>query len=99
MAGMKLRQTTALALVVWYLMVPPHRICVTCRDYFQPEREDLPVHKWQQAKHFDTLPKCEASLRWFQKNNRRRFLKRARVSYIARYGQCVASDDPRLKEK
>jgi hypothetical protein len=78
-------------------MLPPHRICATCHDYFRPDRKDLPLDKWQQAKQFDTLAKCQASLRWFQKKNRRKFLKRARISYIARYGQCIAGDDPRLK--
>jgi hypothetical protein len=44
----------------WYLMVPPHRICIICRDYFQPEQENLPLDRLQQARSFDTLAKCEA---------------------------------------
>ena len=91
------RRMTALALVVWYLMVPPHRICITCRDYFQPEQKDLPLDRFQQVKSFDTLAKCEASLRWFQDKALQGFMKRPRVSYIARYGRCIASDDVHLK--
>jgi hypothetical protein len=90
-------RTTALALVVWYLMVPPHRICITSRDYFQPEQGTLPVDRLQQVRSFDTLAKCEASFHWFQEKNLRSLVKRSRVSYVARYGRWVASDDPRLK--
>jgi hypothetical protein len=48
-------RTTALALVVWYLMVSPRRICISCRDYFQPEQENLPLDRLQQVRSFDTL--------------------------------------------
>jgi hypothetical protein len=94
---MNFRHAAALALAVWYLMVPPHRTCANCSNYFQPEQEGLPLPKWQHTRQFDTRVKCETSLRWFQNKNRRKLFKRARVSYIGRYGQCVTSDDPRLK--
>ena len=48
---------------------------------------------------FDTLMKCKENLLWYQKKGTRKLLKRPRVSYIAAYGRCIASDDPRLKEK
>jgi len=98
---MRLSHAAALAMIGWYLMVPPHRICLTCSDYFQPRAQNLPLAEWETANHFDTLAECEASLDWKVKHNSRRFrlIKRARISYIAKYGLCVASDDLRLKEK
>lgn len=97
---MKLRHAAALALVGWYLMVPPHRICVDCRDYFQPDSPNASLDKWEIVHHFDTLTECKKDLLWYQKTaSRGTVVKRPRVPYVATYGQCIASDDPRLKKK
>ena len=96
---MKPRHAAALALVVWYLMVPPHRICANCNHYFQPDPPNASLDTWQMVNRFDTLMKCKENLLWYQKKGTRKLLKRPRVSYIAAYGRCIASDDPRPKEK
>jgi hypothetical protein len=94
---MKLRHGAALALVVWYLMVPPYRICSDCSDRLQPDPPNAPLKKWETVHRFDTLTKCEENLLWYQREKNRMSFKRPRVSFIATYGKCISDDDPRLK--
>ena len=97
---MKPRHTAAVALVVWYLMVPPHRICSGCSNYFQPDPPKASLDKWETVNRYDTAAKCKESLLWYKKKMRKwRLLKRPRAPYVATYGQCFASDAPLLKEK
>lgn len=102
---MKLRQTTALALVGWYLMMPP-----MSNDPYYPKR--APLSHWGTFESFDTATDC----RDFQADTLKRtkdidysaLRKRALntkeltnnlMRYAAMFGKCIASDDPRLKEK
>ena len=77
----------ALALVGWYLMIPP------VRDGTQPDTQ-APVSAWTVFRKFDSAAACQE---W-----KLRLETRARRS--GKYGprpafMCIASDDPRLKEK
>jgi hypothetical protein len=89
---MKLRHAAALALVGWYLVIPP-----TSRDY--PSGDvDAPLSEWaKRPTTYRDKAECEHVLDqqrrlWNAKNRQLkvRFFKQA---------QCVATDDPRLKEK
>jgi len=96
---MKPRHAVVLALVGWYLMVPPHRICANCRHYFQPDPLNASLDKWEMVESFDSMAKCEEDLLGYQQKERiplRRLFKRPSISYVARYGRCIASDDKRL---
>ena len=67
---MKPRHTAVLALLGWYVMVPPHRICVNCPHYFQPDPLNASLDKWEMVHRFDTLTKCEENLLWYQREER-----------------------------
>jgi|HubBroStandDraft_6_1064221.scaffolds.fasta_scaffold555207_4 hypothetical protein len=88
---MKPRHAAALALVGWYLMCPP--LCTS--DWNGKETScgsdgfnyDAPLDRWFKASEppeFKSLRKCEISAA-------------ERSSEVL--CKCVASDDPRLKEK
>jgi len=72
---MKLRHAAALALVGWYLMMPPS----TSSGRIQ---KDAPLSRWYIFTTFETKKECEKA---------RQFSSGLSI--------CVASDDPRLKEK
>ena len=98
---MHLRHAAALVPVVWYLLVPPHRICAGCGHYFrQPDPPNASLDMWEKVHTYDTATKCKEGLVWYQKKaGGWKLLKRPRVPYVATYGQCIASDDPLLMEK
>jgi hypothetical protein len=85
---MRLRHAAALALVGWYLMVPP----------FQRGgvNLDAPLRSWRLFGSYDTANDCEDDhLEMVEKS------KHAAPSghLIMELAQCIASDDLRLKEK
>jgi hypothetical protein len=87
MAGMKPRHAAALALASWYLLTPP------LRGGGKPDAQ-APISAWTVFRKFDSTAACQE---WKYKLE-----TRARKS--GRYGprpvfMCIASDDPRLKEK
>jgi hypothetical protein len=104
---MKPRHAAALALVGWYLMVPP--------DSTVPHSVDsaAPISRWSIITNFESADTCKQALTELQNKNGdpakldatgrlRRFQKRqpadpalarARVDHTA----CIATDDPRLK--
>jgi hypothetical protein len=75
MADMKARHAAALALVGWYLMLPP--VISDGRT-----RKDAPLSRWYIFSSFETKEECEQ-------------VRQASTPSAI----CVASDDPRLKEK
>ena len=85
---MKLHHAAALALAVWYLMVPPRR-------FF-----GIPIANWERRAVYDTKAQCESV---FTPRAGRPFGKGplppgdpfADYPYW-NYPQCVSSDDPRL---
>jgi hypothetical protein len=86
----KPRHAAVLALVGWYLMVPP--------VYQRLRSRPVPLSKWVVNGSFDSAKKCDdaATKRSAElvKNNR----IRTAVDFAETY-QCVSADDPRLKEK
>jgi hypothetical protein len=77
---MKPRHAAALALVGWYLMVPPS------------EHVNLPISRWNHIASFDTADKCEADRVNSEKGNRDDPAKHKLILL----SECIASDDPRL---
>jgi hypothetical protein len=98
MPNMKLRHTAALALVGWYLMVPPGPI--------HPDPILPAISKWEMRGSFDTAIECEdkrgmETIRTANAIKDGRDLNAPETQMAAQYmlAQCIASDDPRLKEK
>jgi hypothetical protein len=77
MAGMCPRHVAALALVGWYLMVPP---LPHLNTHAVNKDTAAALRGWKKVRTFPTQKECEAH--------------RANP-----WERCVASDDPRLKEK
>jgi len=94
MAGMKLRNTAALAIVGWYLVTPSSTLPPNVA-YKEPLRN------WQIVRGFDTADDCEDFLSTFFDQSREKqalnMLEPAYRDYM--FARCVATDDPRLKEK
>jgi hypothetical protein len=90
---MKLHHTAALALMGWYLILPP-------RDARKPEgyNPDAPLKQWYQARAFDSAKACEDA--------RQEFIGYSETGESADHklmldalesGRCISTDDPRLK--
>jgi hypothetical protein len=97
---MNLRHAAALALVGWYLMVAP-------RDSDYLFVTSAPVSKWVIVQSFDAAKDCEgeragkvgladkSGTYWYYDTKKRENVgSPADLAY-----RCVATDDPRLKEK
>jgi hypothetical protein len=103
---MNLRHAAALALVGWYLMQPP-----SDNSHGRPD-SDAPLPQWQESGSFDSAAKCNKE-RFDTINTYEKLLAEAQKSKssgrdidTAQNGllaflkaQCIATDDPRLKEK
>lgn len=95
-----LRQAPALALVGWYLMVPPPVIHSSV-----PVDLDAPLSKWTVFSVHDSAVECERGLVAFDKVAKTELVanpsdERNRIQfYQLESSQCIASDDPRLKGK
>lgn len=86
---MKSRHAAALALVGWYLMVPP-----LCSSHWTNGNQtacsasafnyDVPLDRWRESASFNSLHKCEIS---------------AAEKGPYTHCKCVSTDDPRLKGK
>ena len=108
---MKSRHAAVLALVGWYLMVPPWESCNGALSGGPCNRP--PLVKWRIAQPYDSLSKCEeVKAEWLEKG--KMYLAESEVRNRSRTSRmrldeadatkdmlatCVASDDPRLKEK
>ena len=97
---MKPRHAAALVLVSWYLMVPP-----PIAHSSVPVDLDAPLSKWRIFSSHDSAAQCEQGLVAFYKAAKTELIanpadERDRTQfYQLENSQCVASDDPRLKEK
>ncbi len=100
---MKFRHSVALTLAGWYLIVPPAGR--TARVGLA-----MPLSQWTTVGAFDSAAKCESGKRKGLPLIEKRIKKNAEkagapahdsdVQLLAqRLLRCVASDDPRLKEK
>jgi hypothetical protein len=99
---MKVRHAAALALVGWYLMLPPLKLGQSGK--YHPDFE-VPLNQWESYQSYDDAAKCE-------EDKARTLIALQRVSHEfpadrsaatdaeqAVFGQCIATDDPRLKGK
>jgi len=99
---MNLGHAAALALVGWYLLTPP--FYVTNAGVIDLIEGNAPMSKWRHIASFDTAPDCEAGrLKNFEKvaemmNGISAHAYELQIDSANR-AQCIASDDPRLKEK
>jgi hypothetical protein len=94
MAGMKIRHAAALALVGWYLVTPPSTL--------PPDVSyKAPLRKWRIVRSFDTADDCEDSRSSFFEESRQKVaLNMLEPTYRDfMFAECIATDDPRLKEK
>jgi hypothetical protein len=121
-ALMRLRHAVALALVGWYLMVPP-----PCLDPDEPapvcRNIDAGLENWRIRGSFDAAKDCRTDLeQWKQRSHASKEtvlpsqpIKQSKKTWWAGLSQaqqqaaieemdaysaaCIATDDPRLKEK
>jgi hypothetical protein len=95
---MNLRHAAALALVGWYLMMPPPR---TVGDHFETNFY-APLSKWTMIRRFDLQPQCEAAREAYQQKptgNLIIMLGATEAQATTKASRCVADDDPLLKDK
>lgn len=85
---MNLRLAAALALVAWYLMMPP----MVRGHHFDTS---VPLSKWNVAKAFDKEEDCNKFLSDAVTVSRSKQVAIGVEGYSA--SRCIASDDPRLK--
>jgi hypothetical protein len=93
---MKLRHAAVLALVGWYLMTPP----LSWSSDRTKIGSDLsrPLSEWDSYSTYDTEADCNKEIDAWN----RRAVSYARDHHTTlniSHARCVASDDPRLKEK
>ena len=94
MPGMRPYHAAALALLGWYLIIPSSTLppSVAYKE---------PLARWQIVRGFDTADPCEDFLNTFFEESREKqslsMLEPAYRDYM--FAKCVASDDPRFKEK
>ena len=84
---MKLHHTAALALVGWYLMVPPPP-----NNDYQQLAPNAPISRWEQLETCATLRQCRNDIKMAALNDEG-------SETMADFGlfRCIASNDPRLK--
>ena len=101
------RHAAALALVGWYLMVPPTRWSLSeppsvARNSTTMDPSD-PLSKWVVIASFDSASKCEDEKITFWRKSEADLDSvdpdRRVWAEAAREARCLATDDPRLKEK
>jgi hypothetical protein len=91
---MKPRHAAALVLVGWYLMVPPTKET----NQMAPS---VPLPNWVVLRAFDTADACNEAQDQLRYHVSRLNLQNPVVSAAseaAEFSQCIASDDPRLRE-
>jgi len=86
---MKLRHAAALALAGWYLMIPPKRWLAGA---------DIPLSKWIILNSFDSADECEASAVSLMDKEKKKNKPNPGME-TWRAATCIATDDPRLREK
>ena len=91
---MRIRHAAALALVGWFLMLPP------THGGYSHFYTDEPLRKWCRGDYSDTLGGCrqlqQRRIRQFIAAGRKEPIRRKDADYYA-LGQCIAEDDPRLE--
>ena len=99
---MKFRHGTSLALIGWCLMLAPHHHGRISRSY----DFDAPISKWQKGDTYDSKADCENAKKTQISDRQDKYYEvRSRPTkkvlqsaiYRLRRGQCIATDDPKLK--
>jgi hypothetical protein len=93
---MKPRHAAALALVAWYLMMPPPR---AVGDHFETNFR-APLSKWTRLRRFESQSQCETTREAYQQKptgNLVIMLGAAEAQATTKASRCVAGADPRLK--
>ena len=87
----KPRHAAALALVGWYLMVAPPQ------SFKNHEYHEVPLGEWTHKANFDTEVECKHEI----SKGCHRFQNGEVLGLEGPlcWARCIASDDPRLKEK
>jgi len=93
-SDMKLRHAAVLALIGWYLMVPPLRSTGSSECY----DAKVPISQWQRIKAFDTAEQCKVASKKSAFAHKQHGLDCGLASAWLD-AQCIATDDPRLKPK
>jgi hypothetical protein len=95
---MKRCRWAAVLLCGWYLLTPP--FIWSTKELVKPLGQriakiaaDRPYSEWQIEKTFDSASACEGARKWYRDNG-----EAYPVSNTWVYAECIASDDPRLKE-
>ena len=95
---MKLCQAAVVALVGWYLMVPTPLI-----KQDLTVQADLPLSKWTIVQSSDSAKDCQLALTAARREYARFITgpesNNKKLGVLFALGQCIATDDPRLKEK
>jgi hypothetical protein len=103
---MKIRHAAALALVGWYLIAPPPRT-EDGTDY-DPK---APLSEWQKIGKFETIEECRTYPARLPEIMHGFYVEHPEIGEsgerrdnavrkaLLAQAQCVATDDPRLKEK
>jgi hypothetical protein len=104
---MRLRDAAALALVGWYLLLPPDLPSNPQFDW----RSKAPLNHWSIYHSYDTATACEAGEQSesnyilaeeqsFAKSSDAALAKAAHQDLVEmKAAVCIASDDPRLRER
>jgi len=87
---MKPRHAAALALVGWYLMIPPRSSGQKAVD------SGAPLSKWTVSSAYDAAHECEGA-KFLNREGHKQDTDPLKAAFDA--AQCIATDDPRLKEK
>lgn len=105
---MRFRHAAALALVGWYLIMPP-----TVGPYLRLDKS-APVSQWKIVEHFDTATACEGYLQEmkegtgasyheysvaqkFQVEGLKKVHDMGIPTFALKAARCIFSDDPHLK--
>jgi hypothetical protein len=89
---MKLHHAAALALMVWYLLIPPWNVDSKGSPLFS-SNPDAPLSQWTKEGTFDSPNACDQALHRLICCNGSEPLPDRLREYAA---QCITSDDPRL---
>jgi len=92
---MKPHHAAALALVGWYLMVPP-RVIQSQTTEQQTFDYGAPLSKWTVSSAYDAAHECEGA-KFLNREGHKQNSDPLKAAFDA--AQCIATDDPRLKEK
>lgn len=110
------RHAAALALVSWYLMVPPLSkppaalaTNIDAINAYNRVPQRVPLSQWSLFESFDSADECRAFKDAAYANKEYQFKAGKRVNfddvvkgydhYAGVWGECIATDDPRLKGK